>query len=351
MIITQTPYRISLFGGGTDYPDWYLRNGGQVLSTTIDKYVYISCRYLPPFFEHKLRLVYSEVETCNHADELKHPAAREVLKHLGFVNGLEIHYDGDLPSRSGMGSSSAFTAGLIKALYCLKNQEIGREQLANEAIYVEQQKIGESVGSQDQVNAAYGGFNNIQFRHDGTIRVIPVDVSDKRKKELNDQLMLFYTGIMRTAETVSSTYAKNTVEKAAQLERMYKIVDEAIDTIVSNASLDGVGRLLHESWIEKRKLSDMVSNTRVDDIYQSALKAGALGGKLCGAGGGGMMLLYVPRKYQSSVRSALSSLLYVPFRFSKTGSQLIFSNRAVRLPEVESNRSKTIKKFIELEDI
>ena len=163
--------------------------------------------------------------------------------------------------------------------------------------------------------------------------------------------MLFYTGIMRTAETVSSTYATNTVENTAQLKRMYKIVDEAIETIVSNDSLDSVGRLLHESWIEKRKLSDMVSNTRVDDIYQSALKAGALGGKLCGAGGGGMMLLYVPRKYQSTVRSALSSLLYVPFRFSETGSQIIFSNRAVPLPEVESNRSKTIKKFIELEDI
>ena len=351
MIITQTPYRISLFGGGTDYPDWYLRNGGQVLSTTIDKYVYISCRYLPPFFEHKLRLAYSEVETCNHADELKHPAAREVLKHLGLVNGLEIHYDGDLPSRSGMGSSSAFSVGLLKALYCLKNQKIGREQLANEAIYVEQHKIGESVGSQDQVNAAYGGFNNIQFRDDGTIGVIPVDVSDKRKKELNDQLMLFYTGIMRTAETVSSTYATNTVKKTAQLKRIYQIVYEAIETIVSQDSLDGVGRLLHESWVEKRKLSDMVSNTRVEDIYQSALKSGALGGKLCGAGGGGMMLLYVPRKHQSSVRSALSSLLYVPFRFSKTGSQIIFSNKAVLSPEVECNRSKTIKKFIELEDI
>ena len=351
MIITQTPYRISLFGGGTDYPDWYLRNGGQVLSTTIDKYVYISCRYLPPFFEHKLRLAYSEVETCNSARELKHPAAREVLKHLGFDNGVEIHYDGDLPSRSGMGSSSAFSVGLIKALYCLKNQEIGREKLANEAIYVEQQKIGESVGSQDQVNAAYGGFNSIQFKQDGTIGVIPVDISDEKKQQLNSKLMLFYTGIMRTAETVSSTYATNTLEKMAQLRRIYEIVDEAVDIIVNNDSLDGLGRLLHKSWIEKRKLSDLVSNTRVDDIYKSAMDAGAIGGKLCGAGGGGMMLLYVPEKYQSSVRSALSSLLYVPFRFSETGSQVIFSNKAVDLPEVESNRSKKIKKFVELKDI
>ena len=351
MIITQTPYRISLFGGGTDYPDWYLRYGGQVLSTTIDKYVYISCRYLPPFFDHKLRLVYSQVEACKTANQLEHPAAREILKHFNISDGLEIHYDGDLPSRSGVGSSSAFSVGLISALHRLNNYRISAEQLATEAIYVEQKLIGESVGSQDQVNAAHGGFNSISFRQDGSIEVTPIRASEERKGLLNSRLMLFYTGIMRTAETISVTYATDTQRNAEHLKRMQTIATEAQCVIEGNASIDNIGELLHESWLEKQKLSDIISNRRVDLIYRSAKEAGALGGKLCGAGGGGMILLYVPQEKQADVRNALSSLLYVPFKFSADGCKVIFANKQERYQNIQSNKFSGIEEFIELSDL
>jgi D-glycero-alpha-D-manno-heptose-7-phosphate kinase len=351
MIISQTPYRISFFGGGTDYPDWYLQNGGQVLSTTIDKYIYISCRYLPPFFDHKLRLAYSKVEICQSADELEHPAVRETLMYLGKLDGLEIHYDGDLPSRSGMGSSSAFTVGLIKALKGLEKKGIDPHQLCLDAIHIEQERLGESVGSQDQVNAAYGGFNNIVFHKSGEIEVRSLDVSRERIDQLNGNLMLFYTGIMRTAETVSVTYAKNTTNKRAQLEKLYDLVDEGIKIVKSDSSFDHFGELLHECWVEKRGLSSMVSNTRVDKIYQDARAAGALGGKLCGAGGGGMMLFYVPRDRQQEVRETLSHLFYVPIKFSNLGSRIIFTSKQEDYDDETLTQFSKIDKFVEMTEI
>ena len=351
MIITRTPYRISMFGGGTDYPDWYMRCGGQVLSTTIDKYVYISCRYLPPFFEHKLRLVYSVVEACNSTDELEHPAAKAILEYFKIKDGLEIHYDGDLPARSGLGSSSSFSVGLIHALSALCDRTIDRRKLAREAIHIEQNIIGENVGSQDQVNAAYGGFNRISFRQNGSIDVEPLPISDQRLKSLNDNLMLFYTGIMRTAELISSSYARNTRENTEQLQKLYGMVDDAATLLLDRSSLDDFGYLLHETWLQKQKLSELVSNDKVNEIYKTAREAGALGGKLCGAGGGGMILLYVPKKYRLDVRNALTSLLYVPFRFSDKGSEVIFSDNQARYKRDDLMSTGVAKPFIELSDL
>ena len=324
MIISQTPYRISLFGGGTDYPDWYLRHGGMVLSTTIDKYIYISCRQLPPFFEHNLRLVYSIVETVKSVADIQHPSARNVLEYLGISDGLEIHYDGDLPARSGMGSSSAFTVGLLRVLYKYKDIPIDVNQLAINALDVEQNIIGECVGSQDQINAAYGGFNTIGFNTDGTFTVNPVTISKQRKQQLNDKLMLFYTGIVRTAGTIAGTYVNHLDDKASQLNNISQLTKEAKMILQGDGPLDRLGELLHQSWVQKRNLSNMVTNERIDFLYQAGRCAGAIGGKLTGAGGGGMMLLYVPEKNQNRVREALSELLYIPFRFSDEGCRVIF---------------------------
>ena len=255
MIISRTPYRISFFGGGTDYPAWYLKHGGQVLSTTIDKYLYISCRYLPPFFEHRLRLVYAQIEMCQHSSELDHPSAREVLKFLGIDNELEIHYDGDLPGRSGLGSSSSFTVGLLNALYAYQGRMVSQHRLAMESIHIEQDIIKETVGSQDQVNAAYGGFNRIQLRQSGEITVDPITVSQKRLEALDENLMLFSTGIMRTAEKVAKSYVKNIQAKKKQLVRMHAMVDEAIRILI-NGDLDDFGLLLNKAWEFWRGKSD-----------------------------------------------------------------------------------------------
>lgn len=351
MIISRTPYRLSFFGGGTDYPDWYRKHGGQVLSTTIDKYLYISCRYLPPFFEHRLRLVWSNIEMVQNSSELRHPAAREVLKFLGIDNGLEIHYDGDLPGRSGLGSSSAFTVGLLNALYAYQGKMVSRHRLATEAIHIEQDIIKETVGSQDQMNAAYGGLNKIQFRQSGEIIVDPITLSQGRIKDLNENLMLFYTGIMRTAEDVAKSYVKNILKKEKQLTRMHSMVDDAIE-IITNGVLDDFGLLLNEAWQKKRSLSKSVSNSRIDEIYSLAISAGALGGKLSGAGGGGFLQLYVSMEKQAKVKKILSKLLYVPFKIDQTGSQIIFYDHQKEYTEQESIRDKKIiSEFIELKNI
>ena len=350
MIISRTPYRISFFGGGTDYPSWYRKHGGQVLSSTIDKYIYISCRYLPPFFEHRIRLVYSKVEACSHIDEIQHPAVREILKAYQVSTGVEIHYDGDLPARSGMGSSSAFSVGLINAVSAYAGLSRSKEQLAKEAINIEQNVLKEQVGSQDQVNAAYGGLNHIHFQEDGGLGIQEVTVSEGRKQELRENLMLFYTGIMRTAETVASSYLNDLTAQEQRLIRMEKFVDEAIDIVTGQGDLANFGRLLHETWMEKRSLSSLVSNPQVDEIYAAARSAGALGGKLTGAGGGGMMLLFVPKKYQRQVRKALSRLLYIPFKFSSTGSEVIFRDEQTRYDEAIS-RPADLKKFVEVDEL
>jgi D-glycero-alpha-D-manno-heptose-7-phosphate kinase len=324
MIISQTPYRISFFGGGTDYPVWYRKNGGQVLSTTIDKFIYISCRTLPPFFEHRLRLSYSKIELCNSLDELDHPSARETLRHMGLESGLELHYDGDLPGRCGMGSSSAFTVGLLNVLYAFKGEVVTAAKLSKDSIHIEQTMVGEQVGSQDQTSASYGGFNKIQFSRDGEIVVLPIAVDEDTLFRLNQCLMLFFTGVSRTAADVANTYVNNIENHAKQFRKMHKFVDQGVDILCGSGDLKDFGQLLHESWLEKRSLSEQVSSSYLDEIYDAARAVGAVGGKLLGAGGGGMMLLFVPLENQAEVKEKLTPLIHVPFQFESAGSQIIF---------------------------
>ncbi|HXF67604.1 MAG TPA: kinase [Burkholderiales bacterium] len=324
MIITRTPFRISFFGGGTDYPAWYLRHGGVVLATTIDKYCYISCRYLPPFFEHKYRIVYSKIENVKAIPEIQHPAVKAVLDVYDCRDGLEIHHDGDLPARSGLGSSSSFTVGLINAIMALRGKYISKEELASQAIHVEQQVIREHVGSQDQVSAAFGGFNRIEFRRDGSFDVAPIVLPPERLALLQSHLMLCFTGLARTASEVAKSKIENLDKHAQELDRMKAMVDEAISVLQSrSAPIEDFGRLLHESWMHKRRLSDLVSTGEIDRLYEVARAAGAIGGKLLGAGGGGFLLLFVRPEHQKEVREKLSHLIHVPFRFESSGSRVV----------------------------
>ena len=328
MIISRTPFRISFFGGGTDYPAWYRNHGGAVLATTIDKYCYITCRYLPPFFSHRYRVAYSKIETCHKVEEIQHPAVRQVLSYLGIDPGLEIHHDGDLPARSGMGSSSAFTVGLLNALYALKGQIRSKQQLVEESIYVEQELLKETVGSQDQVSAAYGGFNHIRFSQTGEISVRPMTLPQERIQELNSHLVLLFTGVNRTASEVAKTYVQDIERRGHELQMIGKMADEGIDILNGSRDITEFGELMHNTWQAKRSLSSQVSSSRVDDIYQRARSKGAIGGKLLGAGGGGFILFFVRPRDQAKVLRELSELLHVPFRFEHSGSQIIFADTA-----------------------
>jgi D-glycero-alpha-D-manno-heptose-7-phosphate kinase len=349
MIISRTPYRISFFGGGTDYPAWYREHGGAVLACSIDKYAYLTCRYLPPFFENKHRVVWSRIENCTSLDEIAHPAVRSILKHLNIERGVEIHHQGDLPARSGMGSSSSFTVGLLHALYALQGQMPGKRKLAMESIHIEQEIMKESVGSQDQVSAVYGGLNHIEFAPNDEISVRPVTISRSRFAELESHLMLFYTGIMRTAAEVAKSYTNQIEKRKRQLRIMRDIVAEGISILATDGDIIAFGELLHESWEVKRSLSDKVSNTEVDDLYLQARGAGAIGGKLMGAGGGGFMLLFVPSSLQQGVRERLSRVLHVPFRIESSGSQIIFFDPEQDYSVEERDRdSRSIEAFREL---
>src|SRR5262245_3011497 len=338
MIICRTPFRISFFGGGTDYPGWYRQHGGAVLAATIDKYCYLTCRHLPPFFEHRIRVVYRKIETCKATDEIEHPVVRAALRHLNFDRGLELHHDGDLPARSGMGSSSAFTVGLLNALHSLRGTVCTKMQLIQDALYIEQDVLGETVGSQDQVLAAFGGLKYVQFHPDGRIAVDPLPLPPERVAELHDHLMLFYTGIARTASDVAKSYADQMEAKRRQMEAMREMVEESIEILVSGMDLREFGELMHEAWQTKRSLSDLVSNPQVDALYDRARAAGAIGGKLTGAGGGGFLLLFVPPKKQRAVRDAMDDLLHVPFAFENAGSQIIFNEPGVDYQEAENAR-------------
>ena len=324
MIISRTPFRVSFFGGGTDYPAWYRENGGVVLNTTIDKYCYISCRYLPPFFGYKYRIRYSlREEKCN-IDQIEHPAVRECLKFMRIEQGIEMVHTSDLPARSGIGSSSAFTIGFLNALYALAGRMVGKRRLASNAIYVEQDIVGESVGSQDQVAAAFGGLNRIEFNGKENFFVQPVTLNQRRIMELQNHLMFFFTGFSRTASKIASEQIQNTAAKSTELKALRDMVDESVN-ILNNSSenIEGFGKLLDESWKLKRSLSKRVSTSTIDDMYEVALKAGAIGGKLCGAGGGGFMLLFVSPRKQRQVKKALNKLLHVPFHFETLGSQIV----------------------------
>jgi D-glycero-alpha-D-manno-heptose-7-phosphate kinase len=350
MIISRTPYRISLFGGGTDYPAWYRQHGGAVLAATINKYCYLTCRYLPPFFEHPIRVVYSKIESCHKIDEIVHPSVRESLRYLKMERGMEIHHDGDLPGRSGMGSSSAFTVGLLHALHALKGQAVGKRQLAEESIHLEQEVLKETVGSQDQVCAAYGGVNRINFLPNGDFSVQPMTLPRERLEALNSYLMLFYTGIKRTASDVASSYVAVMEDRAALLNQMRDCVDQSCAILGSKQDLTAFGELLHQSWQAKRALSAKVSNPRVDALYEEARKAGAIGGKLLGAGGGGFILLFVPPEKQSKVRKQFSRLIEVPFEFEFSGSQIIFFDMEEDFAKHDKARSKRhIDAFSELD--
>ena len=327
MIISKTPYRITFFGGGSDYPSWYLKNGGVVLSSTIDKHIYISCRYLPPFFHHKFRFVWSKIEEVKFINQIKHNAVREMLKYYKIKKGLEIHYDGDLPARSGVGSSSVFVAGLMNLLNAFESKKINKKSLAKKSIFFEQDILKEVVGSQDQIAAAFGGFNKIIFKKNGDFLVNKINAKKNRLIKLNKNLLLMYTGYKRTAHDIAKSYVsklENTKEK--HILKILSYVKEG-ERILKSGDLNDFGRLLHDSWLEKKHLSLAISNSSIDSIYNQALKNGALGGKLLGAGGGGFFLFYVPSQNQKSFLRKMSYLTNVPFKFSFKGSKILFNNK------------------------
>jgi D-glycero-alpha-D-manno-heptose-7-phosphate kinase len=349
MIICRTPFRISFFGGGTDYPDWYRQHGGAVVAATIDKYCYLTCRHLPPFFEHRIRVVYSKIETCRSVDDVGHPAVRAALRFLHVDRGIELHHDGDLPARSGMGSSSAFTVGLLHVLHALRGEMPTKSELARESIHIEQDVLGETVGSQDQVMAAYGGLRHVKFSPDGKIESNPLVLPAERVAELKAHLMLFYTGIARTAADVARSYVAGIATRRRQLRIMKELVDESIDVLASGTDIRAFGDLLHETWQAKRSLSAQVSSAEIDALYERARAAGALGGKLTGAGGGGFLLLFVPPGQQGAVREALDDRIHVPFEFEWAGSQIVFYEPGVDYRDAEhARRSRPAAAFKEL---
>lgn len=324
MIITRTPFRISFFGGGTDYPRWYREHGGAVLATTINKYCYITCRRLPPFFEHKHRIVYSHIENVKHNDDIQHPAVKAVLNWANVQEGIEIHHDGDLPARSGLGSSSSFTVGLLNALQGLSGQMANKDELAHDAIHIEQNIIGENVGSQDQVSAAFGGFNKIVFHRNDSFDVSPVILPKNRLEELHSCLMLCFTGFSRIASEVAKSKIDNLKVREKELHLMRAMVDEALEILRdSNKSIDTFGMLLDSSWKYKRSLSDRVSTPEIDSIYQAAMDAGAIGGKILGAGGGGFLLIFARPERHAAIQARLHKLIHVPFEFEDSGSRVV----------------------------
>ena len=325
MIISRTPFRISFFGGGTDYPAFYEEYGGAVLSCTINKYCYITCRYLPPFFDYKYAIRYRSREETQTIAEIRHPSVRECLNFIRLDRGVEIQHNGDLPAMSGIGSSSSFTVGLLNALYALKGQMTTKRQLALEAIHIEQDIIKENVGSQDQTAAAFGGFNKIEFGGQRKIRVQPITLEQSKMDFLQSHLMLFFTGFPRNATDIAGEQIKKTPEKTKELKAMMEMVDEAVKVLNGNKNgYDDFGRLLHESWMLKRSLTERISTDNINKIYDAARQAGALSGKLLGAGGGGFMLLFVKPEIQQKVKRKLNKLLYVPFNFHDLGSQIVY---------------------------
>ncbi len=324
MIITKTPYRISFFGGGSDYPDWYKKFGGSVLSTTIDKYIYISCRELPPFFDHKYRIVWSKIENVKTIDEIKHLTVRKLLKYNKIKSGLEIHYDGDLPARSGMGSSSSFSVGLMRALMNYQCKDLKGINLAHKTIFFEQKIMKEIVGSQDQVAASIGGFNKINFLKNDKIIVKKI-LSDNLKK-LNSNLLLLYTGIQRNAEAVARNYVHKLPNKKEKNVRKIISNVELGENMIKSGNINDFGKLLHHAWIEKKELSKSISNHKIDELYNASIQNGALGGKLLGAGGGGFLLIYMKKEKQKNFLNKIKNITNIPFKFSNEGCEVILNS-------------------------
>lgn len=324
MIITRTPFRISFFGGGTDYPVWFRENEGAVLATTINKYCYVSVRYLPPFFEHKSRIVWSKIELVNDFHEIQHPAVRAIVQYLKINRGISLHHDGDLPARSGLGSSSTFTVALLHSLYGLDGRIVDKRKLADDAIHVEQKMIQDNVGCQDQILAAHGGLNRVGFASENQYQVTPLTLPREKLEIFQDHLMLFFTGISRTASEIAKEQIEKTGNRIEELKTIYQMVGEGIHILKSGHDLAAFGKLLHESWLLKKNLTSKITTPFIDELYEKAIRAGALGGKILGAGGGGFLLLFARPEQQPAVKKALGSLLHVPFRFENSGSQIIY---------------------------
>jgi D-glycero-alpha-D-manno-heptose-7-phosphate kinase len=328
VIISRTPFRVSFFGGGTDYPAWYREHGGAVLSASINKYCYITCRHLPPFHAFKHLVRYYLREEAQTTDDIQHPAVRACLKFMEINHGVDIVHHADVPARSGLGSSSTFTVGLLHALYALKYEMPSKRQLATNAIHVEQNLIGEHVGSQDQTSAAFGSLNRIDFGGVHEILVKPLILPPDRMARLQEHIMLFFTGVSRTASEVAKAQIENIPNKKTDLRQMMQLVDEAETTLLSKTDrLADFGRLLHEQWRIKRGMSAQITNANIDAMYEAGMKAGALGGKLLGAGGGGFLMFFASPERQPAIKEALQSLLYVPAHFDFLGSQIVYFHK------------------------
>ena len=325
MIITKTPFRMSFFGGGTDMPEFFNEHSGAVISTTFDKFCYVNVRHMPPFHPYISELVHNRFERVNNIEEIEHPLIRECMR-LHDIHEIRLTYEGDLPARTGLGTSSTFAVGMLNAFCALKGKMMSKRQLAQEAIHVEREVLKEHGGWQDQVAAAYGGFNRIDFK-DGDFSVHPIVISPERKKELDENLLLFYTGIQRfSSEIQADTFAKP-VDKTQQLKDMLALVDVAEGILCDkNASLKEFGKLLDTTWKLKRGTGTKVSNGSIDELYASAIKAGAIGGKLLGAGGGGFLLFYCEKEKQNELKKAMERLMIVPFNFENEGSQILYFN-------------------------
>ena len=323
MIITRSPYRISFFGGGTDYHTWYENFGGEILSTTIDHYNYISCRYLPPFHpEYKNRIAWKILEYPRSIEDIQHNAIRGALKYYDINRGVEISNQCDLPARSGLGSSSAFSAALIKSIKALKGKMISKEDLALETINLERNVLKENVGIQDQIATVYGGLNHISIFYDGTFKVEPLILDENIKEEFNKRLLLFFTGVSRTSSEVCKKQIDSAQKNSSSLRLMQSMVKDAIN-ILCDGNIDDIGVLLHETWMLKRGLTNNISTLYIDEIYEIARKNGALGGKVLGAGGGGFMLFYADLKYHAKIKDALKDFIHVPFKFENSGTHII----------------------------
>ena len=335
MIITKTPFRMSFFGGGTDMESFFIKHGGAVLSTTFDKYCYVNVRHLPRFFDYSTELSYSRTERVTSIEDIEHPAVRNAMKMLD-MHEIRLTYEADLPARSGLGTSSSFAVGMLNAFYALKGKYADKRKLADEAIYLERVLCEEAGGWQDQIAASFGGFNSINFNTDGTYDVLPVIISPERKKNLNDNLMMFFTGFTRFSSDVQKANAGTKETQEAKEKRyleMLSLVDKAEQILTDkNTNLDNFGRLLDYTWKLKKQTGSAVSTNTIDALYEKGIQAGALGGKLLGAGGGGFLVFYVQPEYQEAVKEAMKELMYIPFRFEDGGTRVIHYTPATYVP-------------------
>lgn len=338
MIITRTPFRMSFFGGGTDMKDFFMEHGGAVISTTFDKYCYVIVRHLPRFFDYSTELSYSRIERVTSADDIEHPAVKNAMKMLD-MHEIRLTYEADLPARSGLGTSSSFAVGMLNAFYALKGKYAGKKKLADDAIYLERVLCNESGGWQDQIAASYGGFNRINFNRDGTYDVYPLIIHPDRKKQLDDNLMMFFTGFTRFSSDMQKANAKGYHDKTKQLLEMLDLVDQAQKILTDkSADLDDFGRMLDHTWKLKRQTGGAITTNSIDELYQRGIDAGALGGKLLGAGGGGFLVFYVQPEKKQAVKDAMKDLLYVPFHFEDGGTRVTHYTPESYVPKEESKQ-------------